>query len=724
MNLSFLRCSEKLTNINLIWAGVLTLLGLIYVGNAWTPSSYGLVFDSFDVQNTGLIAGKARTGRSDEWAISTPLTQATVNNNFLRFNQTSFYKEDLRSVFSMPIRDWGLAFKPSMWLYSFVNPAYAFSFYHYSFIALFILGYALLFQSLGSSRSLSFLFSLVLFFTGYMQYWWTTFGHLSSYFPWLLILLLNNKINLLVRALLFYWVGVCLMLTSHFYPPLLLQMAFITGLLVIAFRPQHLNLRFLFCFGVSSAAAVLTTLAYLKDPLIGMLTTIFPGQRITSGGGASMRMAVSQFLPSINAHNFQPLSRPNIPESGAIGSYYYLFVLCFVDYRRTLRQVELPVRSLSILLIGLVMTYCWMFIELPSWMGAPLLWNRIPVYRMWFSAGFLTLLLVFLFCRNAFFDVSLKRFVLLLTIFVVGTYFYKYHLSAIPWQELYKDVIAAMSVGVLFLLRSHIRASIFHGTILIISIAIGFWFFGRYNPIQSAWPIFNRPQTLVTQSLDELFKFEEQKKLAVPPFTGNGFPGATLNGWGYPSVSHVQMSPYLEYWRRTFPELDADRFNKIFNRTAHIYLSQNPNLRLINTDIIHVPIDAVTDIFRNVRRIMWEQVSTLPTVTLGHIDSVHCQDLAINIKGWAPWKHLSSKQVLYVASNQTFLNAELILRPRYDVVKAFHNPEYLLSGFTLVASLEAECDLERLAICLISEDSDHSRHLLHGSDLSICHSDG
>ena len=101
---------------NLLWASALVLLGIVYVSQAWTPSSYAYVISYFDLPEMGLIAGEARPGRADEWGIATPLTQATVNNGFRRFNTTSFYQEDLRSVFSMPIRDWGLIFKPGMWL--------------------------------------------------------------------------------------------------------------------------------------------------------------------------------------------------------------------------------------------------------------------------------------------------------------------------------------------------------------------------------------------------------------------------------------------------------------------------------------------------------------------------------------------------------------------------------------------------------------------------------
>lgn len=106
---------------------LLLVIGIFYVSNTWTPSSYGGPIKYFGVSDRGIVAGTPRGHRSDEWGVATPLTQATVNNDFQRFNQTSIYKEDLRSVFSMPIYDWGMIFKPNMWGYLAFPPAYAFS---------------------------------------------------------------------------------------------------------------------------------------------------------------------------------------------------------------------------------------------------------------------------------------------------------------------------------------------------------------------------------------------------------------------------------------------------------------------------------------------------------------------------------------------------------------------------------------------------------------------
>lgn len=188
---------------------VITLLlvgAVVYVSSAWSPSSYNLAFNFFEVENSAPVFGKPREVRSDEWLVITPLTQATVNNGFARYNHTSPYYEDLRSVYSMPIADWGLLFKPDMWLYRIVNPAYAFSFHHYASFALFIIGYALLFSIIGISQVHACLLSLLLFFTGYVQYWWTALGPTFAIFPWLIVVL-DWKVPWYLKLTTFYWIA-------------------------------------------------------------------------------------------------------------------------------------------------------------------------------------------------------------------------------------------------------------------------------------------------------------------------------------------------------------------------------------------------------------------------------------------------------------------------------------------------------------------------------------
>ena len=169
---------------------------------------------AFGALDDGLVLGKPRGILSDEWGVITPLIQATVNNGLARRNATSPYNEDLRTTLSMPILDWGIAFKPDKWLYPLVNGAYAYSFQWLFYLFAFVGGYALLFRRLGSAPVESFVLSLALFFTAFVQIWWTVFAPTVSVFPWILLALdIDNRI---ARATAIAWIGASWML-GFFY---------------------------------------------------------------------------------------------------------------------------------------------------------------------------------------------------------------------------------------------------------------------------------------------------------------------------------------------------------------------------------------------------------------------------------------------------------------------------------------------------------------------------
>ena len=52
-----------------------------------------------------------------------------MNNDFNVVNRTSFYGETLLGTSGLPLRNWGLIFKPQVWAFFFVSPALAYSIY-------------------------------------------------------------------------------------------------------------------------------------------------------------------------------------------------------------------------------------------------------------------------------------------------------------------------------------------------------------------------------------------------------------------------------------------------------------------------------------------------------------------------------------------------------------------------------------------------------------------
>ena len=221
--------------------GLVGFGALLNAGFGLSPSSYGSVFLHLGADDAGPIAGAPRDIRSDEWAVLTPQFQIAVRNGFRRINDSSFYHEDLRNYEPLPLKDWSLVFKPQFWAFFILPPARAFSIYFAFFMAAFLAGLYLLFRELGAPAAVSIAAALAVYFSGFSQFWWTTFLPVLALYPWVLLVTLRPMV-FWKKALIAAWLFPGF-LFSHAYPPLLLTHGVVRGL------PDS---------GVSSRAAAIT----------------------------------------------------------------------------------------------------------------------------------------------------------------------------------------------------------------------------------------------------------------------------------------------------------------------------------------------------------------------------------------------------------------------------------------------------------------------------------
>jgi len=259
------------------------IIGIIYTLLALSPSSYNIALkENFGIHNAGPYIFKAKPIRSDEWAVWTPYIQATVNNDFRRFNETSIYNEDLRNFNSLPLLDWALIFKPQYWPFFFVDPAYAFSFYHSFIYIAFILGYYLLFIAFGFNKAWSIGSSILLLFSSCGVSWWTTLGPTWAFFPWVVLIFLKQY-NPIVKILSVTWVATTWLL-SHLYPPAIISLAFVGFAMILTFSRMSLSFNNILLSSIAVIISIVISYLYFSDVIYAMSETIYPGERISNGG--------------------------------------------------------------------------------------------------------------------------------------------------------------------------------------------------------------------------------------------------------------------------------------------------------------------------------------------------------------------------------------------------------------------------------------------------------
>ena len=684
---------------NRIATVVFLLTAILYVANTWSPSSYGIALEHFfGYSASGPDLGKPRPIRSDEWIVATPLTQATVNNHFQRYNQTSLYKEDLRINYGLPVMDWGIIFKPTMWLYKFVNPAYAYSFHWYAIFSLFIFGYAFLFRQLGASPVIAYGLSFGLYFTGFAQFWWSEKGPIFAFFPWV-ILPLFSRISIWAKALLLYWLAVCWLLVD-FYPPIQISLAFTGAVLLLAYRPELFKFKTCVILILVAGLSSLTTAAYLWDYLQATAQTVYPGGRSVGGNHTFDRFFLSWFFPALNFHwEYEPTIAANISELGTVGMYYYLLIACFLDFNNWRNPWSDQKTRLRLLILGtgFLMMAAWMLLPLPDWVGKPLLWNHVQAARMQFAGGVLLTCLMFVAANSFGLKLSLLRGVILSAIVLSAWYCIKRPEDRSIAEELvFLLLLVIVYVGVR---RQWFKP---HHGLVTISLILAALLFGRFNPLQPAWPIFNHEKNEIIRNYDALAS-ANNGVLAV-----QDLPGATANGMGFLSVSHVTPVPHLEFWRRQFPELSAAELNQVFNRYSHIHLTgdiEKPDSPQL--DVIRVPFNH----FSRAGHLPAHYVnfSSLPDKKDGEFKVEIKDDKQLVLKGWAPWQEPLLEHALEIMITPVTIGEpknEMMMRP--DLPMNTNHQVSALNGFTLRIPVNGNVS----SLCLVSLDVSTGRRIL------------
>jgi hypothetical protein len=692
--------------------------GFIYVFFSLSPSSYALSFHDMSLEPVGLLVGEARALRSDEWAVWTPNFQIAVNNEFLRYNETSPYREDLRNFNALPLLDWGLVFKPQFWGFFIFDPAWAYSLYHAIVIAAFFIGWEQLLRRLGFAPVTAVLATCLVFLFPYTQLWWTTTGSLLAGFPWVLLCVLWRTAAW-KRVIILGWLS-AVWLISHLYPSLIIVLAFTGAVMLTAFLPRYAFRPSVIVPGIlGSVLGVVIMLSYLYEPLLVMSETVYPGQRHFPGGLMPVWQWLSNFFPNLMSNGRETLfTDRNLLDGASSGSYLLLLCIIFLDWGK----IRLPRKSpdladagtswaLTVLATGFGLISIWLLLPIPIEVGKFLLWDRVHHPRFVVGMGLLSMLLGLVLISRFSFVINLCR-IGLLAIFVISIWYMSRSHNGSEITVSHREILAFIGM-VLVLVLSWSWSKIRPGVgVLAATTAAGLFVYIGYNPLQSAFPIFHRP-------VSPLESFYTDKEAEHPEgfLIIGGHAGAILNGWGYRAIQHVQIAPNLTFFRTYFSELSEKQFDSIFNRYAHIHLdyinkAENPTL-----DIIRLPISAFRpedDHWGGVVLIASQPLDRLKIA--GHVDEVRWDPVLSNliVKGWAMMDggDPDSRIKLYIPGAVHVHRA--YVQARKDVVHAVGNDHRLMrSGFVATIKLDASTEPPS-SVCVWSEDKSFGRFLLGG----------
>ncbi|HEY7178216.1 MAG TPA: hypothetical protein VH305_03485 [Gaiella sp.] len=563
---------------------------IVYALLRLSPSSYALSLRLLGADVDPWL-GTPQPIRSDEWALLTPLFEASVNNGYERINETSFYHETLLSVIGLPLHDWGLIFKPLVWGFLVVPPSFAYSIYWSGAAALMLIGWSVLLRILGFRQPTAALISLLIFFTPFVQTWWTNPGPQLAFFPWVVIACLTVRRLPLLVPVLAALVPVWLM--SFFYPAGIFPLLYLGVALCMALGLEKPSMRRTLAVVVGGLIGAGITLMYFRPVLSAYSDSFYPGHRWVTGGDLPMWQALSQVLPGTTTEGHQPLIQANICEASAVTTWLPALALCVVDWSKVRGNyshdplLRRRLRSIAILMGAALVVTLWQLTSLLKPLTYVLGFGISVEQRTLFASGVLLVVAAGYAIEKLPLAVTAGRLGAFAGIVVGAWLLAGWRLQPHP-LVLRDELLVLLPVAALLPLATvtGLREGMdWRASLVLVALLPTVAVWGLFNPVQRTTVMFRKPDTEVTRGLDTLAAEREDGAIAV-----DGFPGAMLNGIGYRSVTHSILTPSPELFRRYFPEIPEPRFQFLFNRYAFFGLTRASSPQLLYANAVLLPV--------------------------------------------------------------------------------------------------------------------------------------
>lgn len=676
-------------------AGLLAVIvvALVWTLNAWTPVHYGETARTLGFARAGPVAGDARPVRSDDWAVALPYFQIAVANDFGPRNEASPYKEPLKAFFALPSRDWSMAFKPSLWGFMVLDPAHAYAL-HFAFLAAaMVAGFALLLRQLGCSPGYALAIAATLFFSQFVQAWWTTNAATFALAPWLAVAFLWRGPWWLRAPAIAY--ATAAWLIGLLYPPFVISAALALGVLIVAFRPDAVRPGRIVVAMAGVAAGAGLAWAHFADLIPVMAATVYPGQRLSDGGGVQPLQLLAHVFPSLVAAGYEPLPlwQTNGCEIAVVGAYLPLAMAAFCDRRDLLAWLRGHSWAAYLWLGVLALMATWMLLPIPA-RFAPVL-NLVPPPRMLWGFGLLLLLGPAVVGGQVRWIITAPRLAAFAAVVVAAWAVSKLGLSRTPLALGVFDIaILAILAGLLLVARFAPNVLPPRKLALTAVVLAAAATFGQFNPVQPVTQIF-RPRH--SEPVDALSAYAAANPLGWA--VEDRHYGAILNGAGVPAINHVLLQPQLAFFRRAYPDMDPAAFDHVFNRYAHVMPAMRWAPAVIRADLIAVPPDPFA--IPLPVRLDPGAAKAAPGGATEQVQTVRLgpQRWGVTLEGWGRWSGVEPGQSLRVAFAEgqpgRIVRATAVRLARPDIVAATQDRSAFAAGFGARLEIEGGPDARR-----------------------------
>jgi hypothetical protein len=354
-------------------------------------------------QSGPVVAGRARTVRTDEYQVRTPLVAREAALGFPDHDQIGVGEHDMGVLYDLPTRGWEILVRPQTWPYHVFGLERAFAFeWWILFLALPALGLYALALALGVRTLTAVLIAMIVALSPFVQWWTlpvtgTAIGYTCLAAAALVVATRVRSLYAKVgMAAVSGWLGACLAVVL--YPPSVVPLVLVTGtaaaaVIVRSFPPPGQRRRWwmgllvvggVACF-VGGALLVAFVVAH-RDALSALSSSQYPGLRRNSGGTEDpATLFGAPFDLIVSTRSAAAVLVNGLNQSEASAGLFTIFAVGVAVVANRTRSFWKPWRS-RIALVGVlgasVVLLAWYFFPVPESVGRILLLDRVPPYRL------------------------------------------------------------------------------------------------------------------------------------------------------------------------------------------------------------------------------------------------------------------------------------------------------------------------------------------------------
>ena len=524
----------------------------------------------------GVIMGTARPIRSDEWAVSTPMSFSQAASGFPYFSSVlRGSKTDAFIVSGQAVWDYAVLFRPFYWGFLLFGASRGLSFFWWSrLFALLLMSFEFGMMLTNNQKKISALFSFMLAFSPFVQWWFAAGGMVEMFVFGMGVVLLFRKYLLtesyrvrLFLALLISVLGCIYILTL--YPAWMVPIAYIYLCFIIWIAYENRTCRFsLKKDGLILAIAVLflaCNLAYVffksREAIALTMNTAYPGKR-----NVTAVMPVETLFYYLTSF-FTPLTNgiPGVsaPECSTFISFFPLGLVLFLynSYRK--RRVDILSALLNVISILFAL---YIFVGLPPILNTVTLMQNSVSYRALPILMLVQFILLFREIANMDRVVN-KWFALIVSVSIAFASGWLVNLLLPGYFAVAKPIMVAVVIFVccFTLMRAkenramaRLAAFALSGVIFVSGVLV--------NPIQKG-----TEEITDNRMINIARPIAQRDPEALWIVEGLGNPQINfLIPAGIPTINSTNVYPNLDRWHLLD---EAGEFEGIYNRYAHILIN-------------------------------------------------------------------------------------------------------------------------------------------------------